>query len=65
MRGMSSMSAMGGFSTMDEDGMYPYDEDMYMMMFPKDRTTEVFGRDLFNNKKLTFEPNLNIATPEN
>lgn len=25
---------------------------------------DVFGRDVFNNKLLTFEPNLNIATPE-
>lgn len=25
----------------------------------------VFGRNIFNNKQLTFEPNLNIATPEN
>lgn len=67
--GMGSTSGMGGMSkgmsSMDGDGMYPYDEDMYMMLPPRDRTTEVFGRDLFNNKKLTFEPNLNIATPEN
>lgn len=26
---------------------------------------KVFGRDIFNNKKLTFEPNMNIATPQN
>ena len=25
----------------------------------------VFGRDIFNNKDLTFEPNMNIATPQN
>lgn len=25
----------------------------------------VFGRDIFNNKLLTFEPNMNIATPQN
>ena len=25
----------------------------------------VFGRDIFNNKELTFEPNMNIATPQN
>ncbi len=24
---------------------------------------KVFGRDIFNNKELTFEPNMNIATP--
>jgi len=25
----------------------------------------VFGRDIFNNKKLSFEPQMNIATPQN
>ena len=25
----------------------------------------VFGRDIFNNSELTFEPNMNIATPQN
>lgn len=29
------------------------------------REQRVFGRDIFNNSLLTFEPNLNIATPEN
>lgn len=31
----------------------------------KERQKQVFGRDIFNNKLLTFEPNLNIATPDN
>ena len=26
---------------------------------------KVFGRDIFNNKNLSFEPNMNIATPHN
>jgi hypothetical protein len=26
---------------------------------------KVFGRDIFNNKALTFEPQMNIATPQN
>ena len=26
---------------------------------------KVFGRDIFNNNSLTFEPNMNIATPQN
>ena len=26
---------------------------------------KVFGRDIFNNKNLTFEPSMNIATPQN
>uniref|UniRef100_A0AB33IS52 SLBB domain-containing protein n=1 Tax=Prevotella sp. GTC17254 TaxID=3236794 RepID=A0AB33IS52_9BACT len=29
------------------------------------RKTKVFGRDIFNKKNLTFEPNMNIATPQN
>ena len=31
----------------------------------KDRSKKVFGRDIFNNKLLSFEPNMNIATPSN
>ncbi|WP_024990421.1 SLBB domain-containing protein [Segatella albensis] len=31
----------------------------------EDRTKKVFGRDIFNNKLLSFEPNMNIATPSN
>lgn len=29
------------------------------------KTKKVFGRDIFNNKDLTFEPDMNIATPQN
>jgi len=35
---------------------------------PEQQTTfgkKVFGRDIFNNKSLTFEPVMNIATPQN
>ncbi|MBQ2429953.1 MAG: polysaccharide biosynthesis/export family protein, partial [Alistipes sp.] len=28
-------------------------------------STRIFGHDLFSNRSLTFEPNLNIATPDN
>jgi protein involved in polysaccharide export with SLBB domain len=28
-----------------------------------DKNKKVFGRDIFNNDELTFEPNMNIATP--
>lgn len=31
----------------------------------KKREDMIFGRDVFNKENLTFEPNLNIATPEN
>ena len=29
------------------------------------KRNEVFGRNIFNNKNLTFEPSMNIATPQN
>ena len=29
------------------------------------KRSKVFGRDIFNNKDLSFEPNMNIATPQN
>ncbi len=37
-----------------------------MMMEEKEKQQKrVFGRDIFNNKDLTFEPAMNIATPQN
>lgn len=30
----------------------------------EDPTRQVFGRNIFNNKQLSFEPNMNIATPQ-
>lgn len=52
------------------------DKDEYMAiqnemssMYPdielQKKSSKVFGRDIFNNKSLTFEPNMNIATPQN
>lgn len=35
-----------------------------MAQLDKDKK-KVFGRDIFNNEMLTFEPNMNIATPKN
>ena len=32
---------------------------------PPSTGKRVFGRDIFNNKNLTFEPQMNIATPQN
>lgn len=44
-----------------------YYDDLYLQeMMRKDQNRrKVFGRDIFNNKDLTFEPNMNIATPQN
>ena len=39
--------------------------DSLMMSMQEKGGRKVFGRDIFNNKELTFEPNMNIATPQN
>lgn len=53
-------------STFLPDSTEIYDQ-MYMeeMMAKLNNKRKVFGRDIFNNKNLTFEPNMNIATPQN
>lgn len=53
-------------STFMPDSTEIYDQ-MYMekMMAKLNPKRKVFGRDIFNNKNLTFEPNMNIATPQN
>lgn len=37
---------------------------MLEKLLAEKRKKKVFGRDIFNNKDLTFEPNMNIATPQ-
>ena len=47
------------------DGFLP-DTAAIVEKYMKDRKSKkikVFGRDIFNNKELTFEPDMNIATP--
>lgn len=49
------------------DGIIP-DTAMLVKRLLAERETKkkkVFGRDIFNNKELSFEPNMNIATPQN
>lgn len=44
-----------------------YDREYLNMLAGKkddDSKRKVFGRDIFNNKDLTFEPSMNIATPQ-
>lgn len=43
-------------------GMYQSPDSIY---FGEKGGKRVFGRDIFNNKSLTFEPQMNIATPQN
>lgn len=59
-----------GEPTMDElmlqefDFIMPDSMALYMEMYRKEEK-KIFGRNIFNNKQLSFEPNLNIATPAN
>ena len=48
------------------DFIVPDSIDLYLDGFEedkKDKTRKVFGRDIFNKRMLSFEPNMNIATP--
>lgn len=52
--------------SMTRDANNPVDERMLAIMDDQARNMrKVFGRDIFNKKNLTFEPNMNIATPQN
>ena len=44
-----------------------YYDDLYIKQMTEQEEPEkkIFGRDIFNNKSLSFEPNMNIATPPN
>ncbi len=52
-------------STFMPDSTEIYDR-MYLeeMMNQEKNRRKIFGRDIFNNKDLSFEPNMNIATPK-
>lgn len=39
--------------------------DTLLLQIQEDQKKKVFGRDIFNNEMLSFEPNMNIATPQN
>lgn len=49
------------------DGIIPDTAMMIKRLFAEReaKIKKVFGRDIFNNKELSFEPNMNIATPQN
>ena len=54
------------FMEMDEamDFMMP-DSLKYFMKEEKSSKRKIFGHDVFNNKNLTFESSMNLATPQN
>ncbi len=73
----SKLSGKGGKQYANEDqlameselGLFmPTDTATLVKQLMEERERErkkVFGRDIFNNTELTFEPNMNIATPQN
>ena len=48
----------------DEIGFMDIDSLIYYQNYFRDEN-EVFGRNIFNNQMLTFQPNMNMATPAN
>lgn len=40
------------------------EDEEYYDKREKKRKIKIFGHDIFNNRKLSFEPNMNIATPQ-
>lgn len=48
----------------DEIGFMDIDSLIYYQKYFTDEN-QVFGRNIFNNQMLTFQPNMNIATPAN
>ena len=68
----TSVSSKDKYTEMDPKYIQMQEEmqfllpDSLLMMLPEEpEGRKVFGRDIFNNKELTFEPNMNIATPQN
>ena len=49
-----------------QDLMQPASDSLYVKnVKEEEETIKVFGRDIFKNENITFEPNMNIATPSN
>lgn len=46
------------------DELYPDSIELLVQERLEKNRKKVFGRDIFNNKLLSFEPNMNIATPQ-
>lgn len=46
------------------DDFEPDSLAMLRVMLQAQNEKKVFGRDIFNNEEMTFEPNMNIATPK-
>jgi protein involved in polysaccharide export with SLBB domain len=49
----------------ENDSIWSDDEKELRKFDKTDKKNRVFGTEIFNNSKLNFEPNINIATPQN
>ncbi len=49
----------------EEIGFMDIDSLIYYRNYFKEDDRQVFGRNIFNNEMLTFEPSMNIPTPAN
>ena len=61
-------SAIEEVSRQRNDAPATYDANIHVPVVVDnnvDRTQEIFGHNIFTNRNLTFEPNINIATPSN
>ena len=64
----SAQERMRVNNEVNDNGLETFEDENAPVYAPVTETTSVkrvFGRDIFNNKNLTFEPVMNIATPQN
>lgn len=61
----SAMQLAGGDDALGEDFVDGDDDGQRASRRTRRSSREVFGRNIFNNRNLTFAPNMNIATPQN
>ena len=52
-------------SSLQQEGAAELQDNTPSMAEQSPNSLKVFGRDIFNKKLLSFEPNMNIATPQN
>lgn len=53
------------YMMMDEAIDFMMPDSLKYYPYGKERKSKIFGHDLFNNKNLTFESSMNLATPQN
>ncbi len=74
MFGHNNANTLGGYDSSTEyekmlvmqslEDFVPDSMAMLRTMLAEKEKKTVFGRDIFNNEEMTFEPNMNIATPQ-